>query len=67
MRFGSGDLTYEYVEGWAKAPEGWDLIEVPAVAVDLQDRVYAFTRSEHPVVVFDRDGSSSSPRSSRRS
>jgi len=56
MRFGSGDLTYEYVEGWAKIPEGWDLIEVPAVAVDSQDRVYAFTRSEHPVVVFDRDG-----------
>ena len=56
MRFGSGDLTYEYVEGWAKAPKGWDLIEVPAVAVDSRDRVYAFTRSEHPVVVFDRDG-----------
>ncbi len=56
MRFGSGDLTYEYVEGWAKIPEGRDLIEVPAVAVDSQDRVFAFTRSEYPVVVFDRDG-----------
>ena len=24
--------------------------------VDRQDRVYAFNRGQHPVVVFDRDG-----------
>lgn len=56
MRFGSGNLTYEIVEGWGRIPEGWDLIEVPAVAVDSQDRVFVFSRGEHPVIVFDRDG-----------
>lgn len=56
MRFGSGDLTYELVEGWPHIPEGWDLFDVPSVAVDSQDRVYAFSRGEHRMVVFDRDG-----------
>lgn len=56
VRFGNGDLTHEYVEGWAKIPAGWDLIEVLAVAVDSHDRLFAFTRSEHQVAVFDREG-----------
>jgi hypothetical protein len=30
--------------------------EVAGVAVDSHDRVYAFHRGMHPVVVFDRDG-----------
>ena len=29
---------------------------MPDVAVDQEDRVYLFNRSEHPVLVFDRDG-----------
>ncbi|MCL5110402.1 MAG: peptidyl-alpha-hydroxyglycine alpha-amidating lyase family protein [Chloroflexi bacterium] len=56
VRFGSGDLVYELVEGWAKIPPAIDLVEVPAVGVDSRDRVYVFTRGEHPIVVFDREG-----------
>ena len=28
----------------------------PGVAVDSHDNVYVLNRSEHPVIVFDRDG-----------
>ena len=56
MKLGSGQLTFEEAEGWAKLPEGWDLGEVPGIAVDSKDRVYAFCRAENPVVIFHRDG-----------
>ena len=56
VKLGSGKFIYEEVEGWAQLPPDWELGEVPGIAVDSQDRVYAFCRSEHPVVVFDRDG-----------
>ena len=54
--FGTGDFRYEAVPDWGRLPEGWSLKEVAAVAVDSQDRVYAFSRGEHPICVFDRDG-----------
>jgi DNA-binding beta-propeller fold protein YncE len=54
--FGSGDYTYRAVEGWAKWPDEWRLGDVAAVGVDRNDRVYAFHRGDHPMVVFDRDG-----------
>jgi hypothetical protein len=53
---GSGDFTYEVNMDWAKLPEGWSFHEVADVAVDSQDRVYVFTRGEHPLIVFDREG-----------
>lgn len=56
VTLGSGEFVYEVVEGWAKLPEGWSFKEVPDVAVDADDRVYVFSRGEHPVIVFDRDG-----------
>ena len=56
MKLGSGQFVYEEVEGWGEVPEGWNIVEVPGVAVDSQDRVYVFCRSEHPIIVFDRDG-----------
>jgi len=53
---GSGRYTYDVNENWAQVPPGIDL-RAAAVAVDSQDRVYCFSRSsEHPVVIFDRDG-----------
>src|SRR6202790_3449071 len=54
--FGSGDYRYRVLEGWAKWPEEWQLGDVAAVGVDHDDRVYAFHRGDHPMVVFDRDG-----------
>lgn len=53
---GSGDYTFRLVPDWARLPDGWEFGEVAAVAVDRRDRVYAFSRSEHPVCVFEPDG-----------
>ena len=56
MAFGSGKYSYEVVQDWAKLPAGWKWGWIPAVACDSQDRVFVYSRSEHPLVVFDRDG-----------
>ncbi len=53
---GGGKFVYEVAEGWGKLPDGWSYREVAAVGVDRQDRLYAFSRGEHPIIVFDRDG-----------
>jgi len=53
---GTGDFKYRLIPDWARLPEGWDFHEVAAVAVDSRDQVYVFSRSAHPVTVFDRDG-----------
>jgi DNA-binding beta-propeller fold protein YncE len=54
---GTGEYRYEVVDGWAKLPPGREFnADVAAVGVDGQDRVYAFNRGQHPIVVFDRDG-----------
>ncbi len=56
MSYGSGEYTYELVDGWAKLPEGESFLDVCGLAVDSQDRVYILNRSDHPVMVFDREG-----------
>jgi len=53
---GSGEYVYEERSDWAKLPEGWSFKEVVDVAVDAQDRVYVFNRGEHPMIVFEPDG-----------
>ncbi len=54
---GTGAYRYEVVEGWAKLPPGHEFdADVAAVGVDAHDRVYAFNRGRHPMVVLDRDG-----------
>ena len=57
VTLGTDTYRYEVVDNWAKLPPGREFnADVAAVAVDSQDRVYAFNRGHHPVVVFDRDG-----------
>lgn len=53
---GTGNLTYDVVEDWGQLPRGWRFKQVAGVAVDAEDRVYVFTRSPHPVIVFNREG-----------
>jgi DNA-binding beta-propeller fold protein YncE len=53
---GSGNLLFEPVENWEKLPAGWEFIDAPGVAVDSRDNVYVFNRSEHPMIVLDKDG-----------
>ena len=56
MTFGFGHYTYEVAEDWFKPPNGWTFGWIAAVACDSQDRVHVYSRSEHPMVVFDRAG-----------
>ena len=56
MQLGSGDYVYEIEQGWAKLPDGWDMKVVAGIGVDSQDRVYAFNRGDHPLIVFDSAG-----------
>ena len=53
---GTGEHRYRVIENWAKLPDGWEFMDVGAVACDSKDRVYVFCRGEHPMMVFDRDG-----------
>jgi len=53
----SSNLRFRHVPGWGRLPEGWTFTQVAGVAVDSQDRVYAYNRGAHPMIVFDRDGS----------
>src|SRR5215472_12210365 len=50
------DMNFQVIDGWGKLPDGWRFVEVAGVAVDAKDNVVCFTRGEHPVIVFDRDG-----------
>src|SRR5260370_16600294 len=43
-------------EGWGKVAGSRHVVEVAGGAVDAKDNVFCFTRGEHPVIVFDRDG-----------
>ena len=55
--FGSGDYTYEVIEGFFKRPFKWPFLEVADVAVDADDNVYVLNRGPHAaVMVFDRNG-----------
>jgi hypothetical protein len=56
MLVGESTLTYELVAGWEQLPAGWTHGDVAGVATDSQDRVFVFNRSEHPVIIYDRDG-----------
>ena len=51
-----GRDRYEVVEGFFQRPKGWTFVEAADVAVDPDDNVYVFTRGNHPVMIFDKDG-----------
>jgi DNA-binding beta-propeller fold protein YncE len=49
-------LSYEVVEGWEQLPDGVTHPDVAGVAVDSQDRVYLICRGDHPIIVYESDG-----------
>jgi DNA-binding beta-propeller fold protein YncE len=53
---GTGPYQYAPVPGWPRLPQGWSFVEVVGVATDASDRVFVFSRSDHPVTVFEPDG-----------
>jgi hypothetical protein len=56
MLYGVGKYQYELTEGWAKLPKGWAFLDIGGIAIGKDDRVYVLNRSEHPMIVLDRDG-----------
>lgn len=52
---GQGDFRYELVEGWGQLPPGCRIGQV-SPGTDSDGRVYLFNRSDHPMIVLDRDG-----------
>lgn len=56
MALGERALTFELIPNWEQLPDGWSHGDVAGVATDSHDRVYVFNRSEHPLIVYDRDG-----------
>ena len=50
--------TFGYTanDRWARLPPGFGWQEVAAVATDSRDRVFVFSRGEHPLMVFEPDG-----------
>lgn len=54
---GSSEWTYDELADWEQLPAGWALVEVADVAVGAADRVYVCSRGQHPVLVFESDGS----------
>ena len=56
VRVGGGDFIYDFIPDWGKLPEGYDFGGVPDGAVDAEGNVYVFSRSDHPIMVFDSDG-----------
>jgi hypothetical protein len=53
---GQGSYSYEVAEGWKEPPAGYEWGQIGAVAVDSKDQVYLFTRTDHPLMVFDKEG-----------
>ena len=47
---------YRAIVDWEQLPAGYTHPDVAAVAVDSKDRVFLFCRSEHPVMIYERDG-----------
>ena len=56
MGYRVGEHTYEPVEGWGTLPEGYEFFQVAGIAADSDDNIYLFTRSDHKVMVLDREG-----------
>src|SRR5438874_905619 len=53
---GTGRFRYQTLVSWPQLPAGWSFVEVVGVATDSRGRVFVFSRGEHPVTIFDRDG-----------
>ena len=56
MKYLIGDRTYIHDSSWGKLPTGYEFTQVAGVAVDGNDNVYVFNRSQHKLMVFSRKG-----------
>ena len=56
LRVSYGEYVYENVPGWAPLPDGWEWNHVVGVAVDSKDNIFAYNRSNHPMMVLNKNG-----------
>ena len=56
MAFGADHHTYEVQEGWGNSPRDGNLAGSPLSQWTHKTESYVYSRSEHPMVVFDREG-----------
>jgi DNA-binding beta-propeller fold protein YncE len=56
MQYGSNSHTYELVDSWAQLPDGESFLDIGRVCIDENDDIFVFSRSDHPVMVFDTNG-----------
>jgi len=56
LNYTIGDRKYALDADWGTLPDGYEFNQVAGVAVDAEDNVYAFNRSDHKLLVLDRDG-----------
>ncbi len=55
-RVGTGNFTYDVIEGWGTLPESVSFGHISDVSVDSYDRVYCFQRQAPSIVVLDDCG-----------
>jgi DNA-binding beta-propeller fold protein YncE len=53
---GGGDFAYRVDTNWERLPPGFSHLDVSGLAVDSEDRVFVFNRSENPVMIYEPDG-----------
>jgi hypothetical protein len=56
IRFGSGSLQFELVEGWEHIPNDWTHPDVAGVCTDADNNVVLYVRGDHPVMIYDKKG-----------
>lgn len=56
MIVGSGAFRFEWISGWGQLRADVTLNDVPGVAVDSHDRLFAFHRGDPPILIFESDG-----------
>lgn len=60
-KIGSGAFCYEAVEGWGSSLASWKdscwgLRKVTGLANDKNDNIYILSRSDHPIILADKNG-----------
>lgn len=53
---GQTPFRYRADASWARLPPGYAWSDVVGVACDSRGRVYVFNRGDHPMIVFDHEG-----------
>jgi hypothetical protein len=53
IRVSYGDYVFQHVVDWAPLPDGWEWNHVVGVGVNSKDEIFAYNRSDHPMIVLN--------------